>query len=152
MKVIMLAFAFPIAAFAQTAPPSPTPPPSASATPSPPPSVSATPFPAPTPLPTPLVLPPPAPPQILAVKFRDSVLHSGDTMLVTVITSTNVAAVELRVGGSVIRFPRTDFGIWQLSYKLPPIPRRFRHDYAAEIVAWNSTNLTAKRDVTIALR
>jgi len=69
-----------------------------------------------------------------------------------VITSTNVPAVELRVVGKVVRFARIDFGIWQLNYKLPHIPRRFLRDYAAQIVAWNTMNLTTSRDITLSLR
>lgn len=155
---IFLAFALvlPLAAFAQTYPPAPTPMPSPTAGTTPPasptPSASATPATAPTPLPTPLVLPPDAVPQILAVTVNETVFHSGDTIYSTVITSTNVAAVELRVAGKAIRFPRVDFGVWQLAYTLPHIPRRMLHDYDGQIVAMNSAGVTAARPVTISLR
>jgi hypothetical protein len=122
--------------------------PSASPVPSPAPSATIS----PAPLPTPLVLPPEAPPQILAIVINCPVFHSGDTFAATVITSTNVPAVELRVVGKVVRFARIDFGIWQLNYKLPHIPRRFLRDYPAQIVAWNTTNLTASRDIMLSLR
>jgi len=146
--------AVPLAALGQTPSPSPAPTPislcASSASPSPSPAPSATISPAP--LPTPLVLPPGAPPQILAIVINCPVFHSGDTFAATVITSTNVPAVELRIVGQVVRFQRIDFGIWQLSYKLPHIPRRYLRDYAAQIVAWNTTNLTATRDITLSLR
>lgn len=158
---IFLAFALalPLAAFAQTYPaatPAPSPSPSASVTPAPSatPSAapSATPASSPTPLPTPLVLPPDAVPQILAVTVNEPVFHSGDTIYSTVITSTNVAAVELRVAGKAIRFPRVDFGVWQLAYTLPHIPRRMLHDYGGQIAAMNSAGVTTTRAVTISLR
>jgi hypothetical protein len=103
-------------------------------------------------MPTPLVLPPEAPPQILAIAINSPVFHSGDIFSAKVITSTNVPAVELRILGKIVRFQRVDFGIWQLSYKLPHIPRRFLRDYPAQIVAWNTVNVTAARNITISLR
>lgn len=137
----------PVCAFAQT-PSSPAPkrsvPPTAS------PSPAATPL--PSPLPTPLVLKPGEPPQILAIRISEPVFHSGDTVSAMVITSTNVPAVELRVMGKVIRFERLDFGVFQLNYKLPHIPRRFLHDYPAQIVAMNTQDVYVARDITISLR
>ena len=148
-----LVLALPAAALAQT-PPSPSaipqPSPSASAQPSL--SPSASPSPSPSPLPTPLVLPPEAPPQILAIQVNEPVFHSGDTVSAKVITSTNVPAVELRVMGKIIRFTRLDFGVFELDYKLPHIPRRFLRDYPAQIVAMNTGNVYVSRDITISLR
>ena len=166
---LALALALPLAAFAQTNPPSPTPAPSVapSTSPSPSPSpISVTPSPSATPstaptispspeptsLPTPLVLPPRAAPQILAVTVNEVVFHSGDTIYSTVITSTNVAAVELRVAGRAIRYPRIDFGIFQLVYKVPHVPRRMLHDYNAQIVAMNAYDMYVARSVVISLR
>jgi hypothetical protein len=149
------ALTLPLAAFAQTYPaatPAPSPSPSALVTPAPSASPSATPASSPTPLPTPLILPPDAVPQILAVTVNEPVFHSGDTIYSTVITSTNVAAVELRVAGKAIRFPRIDFGVWQLAYTLPRIPRRMLHDYDGQIVAMNSAGVSTARAVTISLR
>jgi len=70
----------------------------------------------------------------------------------TVITSTNVPAVELRVVGKIVRFTRIDFGIWELSYKLPHIPRRFLRDYPAQIVAMNTMDVYVARNITLSLR
>lgn len=103
-------------------------------------------------MPTPLVLPPEAPPQIIAIAINGPFFHSGDTFFARVVTSTNVPAVELRVMGKVIRFARLDFGIWELTYKLPHIPRRFLHDYPAQIVAMNTVNVFVSRDITLSLR
>ncbi|MFN2449169.1 MAG: hypothetical protein ABR508_05160, partial [Candidatus Baltobacteraceae bacterium] len=75
-----------------------------------------------TPLPTPLVLPPDAPPQILAIVTSGNVMHAGDTFSGTVITSTNVAAVEVRLAGRTMRLSRTDSGVWQTSYVVPKVP------------------------------
>lgn len=143
----LLAFALPLAVGAQTPPsPSASPQPSAGATALPSPTAS------PAPLPTPLVLPPGAPPQILAVSMNQQIYHSGDVFSAKVITSTNVPAVELRVIGKVVRFTRLDFGVWELNYKLPRIPRRLLRDYAAQIVAMNTANVLVSREITLSLR
>lgn len=128
--------------------PVPTPSPSPSPSPSPTPSTS----PAPTPLPTPLVLPPDAPPQILAVQISDPVVHGGETVSGTVITSTNVAAVEIRMAGRTARMPRVDFGVWQMSYRVPHVPFFLRGNYTGQVVAINSAGIEASREVTISLR
>jgi hypothetical protein len=156
LKLIFAAllFAIPVIAFGQALPPSPVP----TAAPSPAPTASpsaipqASPTTSPTPLPTPLVLPPEAPPQILAISINQQTFHSGDLFYAKVITSTNVPAVELRAIGKAIRFTRLDFGVWELSYKLPHIPRRFLKDYPAQIVAMNTVNVYVARDITLSLR
>ena len=160
LKVLCAALfaAIPLCALAQTPPPgslpaaTPSPGPSPSAAPSPLASPAPSPTGSPGPLPTPLVLPPGADPQILAIQVNEPVFHSGDTVEATVITSTNVPAVELRVMGKVIRFVRLDFGIFQLAYKLPHIPRRYLRDYPAQIVAMNTANVLVARSITISLR
>jgi hypothetical protein len=97
-------------------------------------------------------LPPDAPPQILAVTVSDPVFHSGETVSGTVITSTNVAAVELRLAGRSVRMARQDFGIWQLSYTVPHIPFYLRRTYTVQVVALNTAGLIAEKDVSISLR
>ncbi len=146
--------AIPLTAFAQMAPPSPAPSVTASpaGTTSPPASPQPSPTVPPTPLPTPLVLPPEAPPQILAISMNQQVFHSGDVFSAKVITSTNVPAVELRVIGKVVRFTRLDFGVWELNYTLPHIPRRYLKDYPAQIVAMNTVNVYVARDIILSLR
>lgn len=136
--------------------PSPTPMPSETPLPSPLPSGAPTPTPSisplPTPLPTPLVLPDDAPPQILAVRLSDPVFHTGELVTGTIITSTNVAAVEIRLMGRSHRIPREDFGVFQMSYTIPSVPFWLRKTYTAQVVAINSTGLQAEQDVTVSLR
>lgn len=136
-----------------TAPPPATPlPPLPTPWPTPTPMTTPAPLPTVTPLPTPLVLPPDAPPQILAVQVSDPVFHGGETITGTIITSTNVAAVEIRLAGHSMRMPRTDFGIWQVTYKMPHVPFFYRGRYTAQIVAMNSAGAQAEQDLTVSIR
>jgi hypothetical protein len=132
--------------------PTPAPTPSVTPTPTPTPGVTPTPLPTATPLPTPLALPPDAPPQILAVELSDPVFHSGELVTGTVITSTNVAAVEIRLMGRTRRIPRTDFGVFQMSYTMPRVPFWLRKTYTAQVVAINVDGVEAERDVTVSIR
>lgn len=106
----------------------------------------------PTPLPTPLALPDDAPPQILAVHLSDPVFHSGELVTGTIITSTNVAAVEIRMMGRSHRIPRADFGVFEMSYTIPSVPFWLRKTYTAQVVAMNSAGLQTEEDVTVSLR
>lgn len=138
-------------------PPAPTPWPTTTPVtlPSPVPTVPPpvpTPTPTPAGLPTPLMLPPDAAPQILAVQVSDPVFHSGELVSGTVITSTNVAAVEIRLGKQAIRMQRTDFGVWQLSYKMPHVPFFYRRTFTAQVVAMNTAGATAERDLQVSVR
>lgn len=136
-----------------SAPPPATPlPPLPTPWPTPTPMTTPAPVPTVTPLPTPLVLPPDAPPQILAVQVSDPVFHGGETITGTVITSTNVAAVEIHLAGRSMRMPRTDFGIWQTTFKMPHVPFFYRGRYTAQIVAMNTAGAQAEQDLTVSVR
>jgi hypothetical protein len=103
-------------------------------------------------LPQPLTLGPDAPPQILAIQLSDPVFHSGELVSGTVITSTNVAAVQLRMGNTVIGIPRTTFGVFHMAYRLPHFSFFAYKTYHAQLVALNSAGVTAEQDLTIPIR
>lgn len=84
--------------------------------------------------------------------MSDPVFHSGETVTGTVITSTNVAAVELHLAGRSVRMPRSDFGVWQVTYTVPSIPFWLRKNYTVAVIALNSAGVTAEKDVTVSLR
>lgn len=99
-----------------------------------------------------MLLPADAPPQILAIQLSDPVFHGGELVTGTIITSTNVAAVEIRLMGKHARIPRTDFGVFQMSYKMPRVPFWMRKTYTAQVVAMNSAGVEAERDITVSVR
>lgn len=127
---------------------SPTAAPRGTPMPSPAPSSSSSPSPAPTPV----ALPADAPPQIVDVQLSSTTLHGGDTFNGKVVTSTNVASLEVRMAGQSIDVPRTDYGVFALSYQVPRIPFFARGNYTAQIIARNAKGDQAERDVSIALR
>ncbi|MDQ2679574.1 MAG: hypothetical protein M3Y21_00910 [Candidatus Eremiobacteraeota bacterium] len=138
----------PIASPAPT--PTALPSPSPSSTPQPVPTPSIV----PTPIPTasPLVLPPDAPPQIIDVHLSEQAINSGDTVSGYVVTSTNVASVEVRISSFGFGVPRTDFGHFEISYQVPHIPFFARGNYTAQIIARNTAGVSATREIPVSLR
>lgn len=105
-----------------------------------------------SPSPTPLQLPADALPQIVDVLLSSMTLHGGDTFSGRVVTSTNVASLEVRMAGQSINVPRTDLGVFALTYQVPNIPFFARGNYTAQVIARNAKGDTAERDIPIALR
>jgi hypothetical protein len=113
----------------------------------------ATPVPTPTPFPTPPVLPSDAPPQIVAYMMSTNVLYSGETITGYVVTSTNVASVEVRVATISINMPRTNFGQFSMSYQVPNLPFFVpRGPYTMRIIARNTPGDAVEQDLPITLR
>ncbi len=134
--------------------PMPAPTPAAGASPSPVPIQTALPTPSPTPVPTasPIVLPPEAPPQIVDVHLSETTLKSGDTVSGYVVTSTNVASIEVRLATLGFGVTRTDFGHFEISYQVPHIPFFAHGNYTAQIIARNTAGLSVMREIPISLR
>lgn len=86
------------------------------------------------------------------MQISDPVFHSGELITGTVITSTNVAAVEIRFAGHSVRIPRADFGVWQMSYRMPHVPFFYRKTYTAQVVAMNSAGIEATQPLTVTIR
>lgn len=84
--------------------------------------------------------------------MSSTVFHSGETVTGAVITSTNVASVEMRVSGISISVPRTDFGVFAMNYHVPKVPRFLRHGYTMRVIARNTKGERTERDIQITLR
>jgi hypothetical protein len=122
--------------------------------PSPVPSVSAAPSQMPSPAPTPTIafLPPDDAPQILWWKLSSTTPQAGDTLSVTVLTSSNVASVELRVGGYAFNLPKTDVGHFEGGYVVPQLPFFVSHQLFMRIIARNTAGVSVENGVEIQVR
>ena len=113
-------------------------------------SPSATPVPAPKA--SAVIAPPDAPPRILSVQMG-SVVHSGQKVSGSVVTSSNVASVEARVGGYAATTVKTGVGAFALSYQLPDLPFFFKgRAYSVRIIARNARGDATERDVQVILQ
>jgi hypothetical protein len=138
--------------------PSPTPLPTPSPTPSAAPVVTplraSSAVPSPTPLATPavLMLPSDAPPQILWISLSSTRPRAGDTLTVAVLTSSNVASVELRVGGYGSGMTKTDVGHFSLASTVPKLPFFMGHNLTLQIIARNTAGMVVQQNVALQVR
>jgi hypothetical protein len=98
------------------------------------------------------MLPPDAAPQILWVGLSSATPKAGDTLTVTVLTSSNVASVELRAGGYGGAMPKTDVGHFESSSQVPHLPFFVGHKLTLQIIARNTAGALVERDVPIQVR
>jgi hypothetical protein len=99
-----------------------------------------------------VMLPPDAPPQILWIALSSTKPHAGDTLTVTVVTSSNVASVELRVGGYGSGMTKTDIGHFQLASTVPKLPFFMGHNLTLQIIARNTAGVSAQQNVALQVK
>lgn len=129
-----------IALTAQT--PSPSPLPTASVSPSPVPSAT----------PAILMLAPDAPPQIEWTSISTTTPAVGENISGTVLCSSNVASVELRVAGFSMTADKTDVGHFEWHFIVPKLPPFMSHTFALAIIARNTAGTPAQTSITIHVR
>jgi hypothetical protein len=117
-------------------------------------SASPSPTPLPTPVPTPTIpmLAPDAAPQILWVQLSSTTPRAGDALAVTVLASSNVASVELRVGGYGMGMTKTDVGHFELTTQVPSLPFFMSHNVTLQIIARNTAGVPVEQDVAMQIR
>jgi hypothetical protein len=133
------------------------------------PAPSMTPSPAPSPVTTttpqqaaPRVLPPAvikhvvrlapnAAPKILAVAMNETTVHHGDRVLGSVITTSNVASVQARIGGYAMTLNKIGVGRFALAYTVN-IPWFVRGNFDLHVIATNTSGATAERVIPLTVR
>jgi hypothetical protein len=110
--------------------------------------------PAPAPLATPAVvmLPPDAAPQIQWISLSSTAPHAGDTLAVTVLASSNVASVELRVGGYGMSMNKTDVGQFQSTSQVPKLPFFMNHNVTLQVIARNTAGVSVEQDIPLSVQ
>lgn len=93
-----------------------------------------------------------APPQIVNVAVSKTTVRGGDTVSGEVVTSTNVASVELRIAGFSMSMPKTKPGHFALSYQVPNVPFFFHKTYDMNVIARNTRGDAASTSVPITIR
>jgi len=147
--------------------PAQTPVPAASAVSTGAPGSAATVAPAPTPTasapPSPVAAPTPAPkripirpadaaPKIVSVSVSQRTMHPGQTISGTVLTSSNVASVEVRIATYSIAMEKVGVGRFSMAYTVPNVPVFFRGNYTMQVIARNSAGDQASRGIPITIR
>jgi hypothetical protein len=94
---------------------------------------------------------PDAPPQIYAVQVNTTNVGSGDTLWGKVLTSSNVASVEVRVATYGFGLQKVGVGRFALSYRLGSIPFFAHGTYPMRIIARNTRGDTAERTLSLTI-
>ena len=91
-------------------------------------------------------------PRILAARFNTLSVARPATWSGTVVTTTNVASVELRTNQFSLNLPRTAYGVFRFRIHVYDLPAEFLRRYSLRIIARNSAGDAVEEDVPFAIR
>ncbi len=97
-------------------------------------------------------LPADAAPQILGVAISETTVRPGDRLTGSVLTSSNVASVEARIGGYGLTLQKVGVGRFELAYTVGPLPWFVHGKYTMEVVARNTRGDTVRRSIPLTVR
>jgi len=100
-------------------------------------------------LPTPELAVASAAPKILAVQLSALNVHPGDTWTGNIITTTNVASLEVRAPSFTFNAERIGYGEFAFSVHAIFIPPIYRRVYTVTFVARNAGGAAAERDIDV---
>jgi hypothetical protein len=89
------------------------------------------------------------PPRIVSVWLSKTEFAPGERIAGRIVTTTNVASLEIRVEGYGRVIPRTDFGRFEGSVAVPKLPSFLRRAFTLQILARNAGGIAAKTTVPI---
>jgi hypothetical protein len=107
---------------------------------------------APSPWPTPEQRAPDAPPRILALWMNDTTIEPGHPWVGRIVTSTNVASVEIRTESFSFVADRPRFGDFEFSQEILDVIPQYHRAYTLEVIARNARGDEDERLVPIAIR
>ena len=101
---------------------------------------------------TPEPAPNDAPPRILAMNFPTLDVSRGDTWSGTIITTTNVASVEVRTNLFSLNVPRRTFGDFRFTLRIYDVPPIFIRGYRVRVIARNAAGQAVEEDLPFRIR
>lgn len=104
------------------------------------------------PLPTPQIARSDAPPRIVAMRFSSDDVRRGETWNGALVTSTNVASVEVRTNLFSIDVPRRTFGDFRFSLRVYDVPPIFIRAYRVRVIARNAAGQSVEEDLPFRIR
>jgi hypothetical protein len=97
-------------------------------------------------------LPPDAAPQILSVAISRRAVQPGDRVTGNVLTSSNVASVEARIGGYAVTLNKVGVGRFTFTYTVGPLPWFIHGNYTMQVIARNTRGDAARRSIPLIVR
>jgi hypothetical protein len=99
-----------------------------------------------------LLLTPDAAPQILRVAVSETTVHPGDRVFGQVLTTSNVASVQARIGGYAMNLSKVGVGRFELTYTVAPLPWFVRGNFTMQVIARNTRGDTVTRAIPLTVR
>jgi hypothetical protein len=93
-----------------------------------------------------------APPRILAMRFSGNDIRRGQTWAGRIVTTTNVASVEVRTNLFSIDVPRRSFGVFAFAVHVFDLPPIFIRAYRVRVIARNSAGASTEEDFPLRIR
>jgi|SRR5579884_591450 len=93
-----------------------------------------------------------APPRILAMHFSSDDVRRGQTWSGEIVTTTNVASLEVRTNLFSINVPRRGFGRFAFDLRVFDVPPIFIRAYRVRVIARNSAGSEAEEDLPLRIR
>jgi hypothetical protein len=97
-------------------------------------------------------LPPAAPPRILDVAVSETSVAPGDRVFGRVVTSSNVASVQARIGGYSATLVKVGVGRFELNYRVGPLPWFVHGNFTLKVIARNTAGDTVTRELPLTVR
>lgn len=97
-------------------------------------------------------LPPDAAPQIIDVDVNETTVSPGDRVFGRVVTSSNVASVEARIGGYSVSLEKVGVGRFELAYKIGPLPWFVHGGFTMQVIARNTRGASVSRAIPLTVR
>jgi hypothetical protein len=98
-------------------------------------------------LPSPKIAAPEAAPRIVAAWFSSDSVPRGRTWSGRIVTTTNVASVEVRTNLFSIDVPRKSFGRFAFALRVFDVPPIFVRAYRLRVIARNAAGVAAEEDL-----
>jgi hypothetical protein len=93
-----------------------------------------------------------AAPQILDVAVSETTVHAGDRVFGRVVTTSNVASVEARIGGYAMSLVKTGVGRFELTYTVAPLPWFIHGNFTMQVIARNTRGDAVTRAIPLTVR
>ncbi len=95
---------------------------------------------------------PNAAPQILAIAVSETTVQRGDRVSANVLTSSNVASVEARIGGYGMTLSKVGVGRFTLAYTVGQLPWFLRGNFTMQVIARNTRGDAVARAIPLTVR
>lgn len=93
-----------------------------------------------------------APPRIIAARFSSDDVRRGQTWRGRIVTTTNVASVEVRTNLFSIDVPRRSYGEFAFALNVFDVPPIFIRAYRLRVIARNSAGSEIEEDLPFRIR